>query len=64
MPTTAQLKTAYNRTALWREGISFEAAMNNPMFSTCLQRLAEATEARIDAANPPRKIAWLPYKDE
>lgn len=44
MPTTAQLKAAYQRTALQREGISFDAAMTSAMFRICLTHIAEAIE--------------------
>jgi hypothetical protein len=37
----AQLQNAYNRT-LAPLGISFDDAMSNPMFATCLTRIAEA----------------------
>lgn len=63
MPTNDQLKTAYNRTALQREGISFDEAMQSPMFKICLQRLAETTDLCTKTTNRPRQPAWLPYKD-
>ncbi len=66
MPTTAQLKTAYQRTALQREGISFDAAMQSPMFKTCLTHVAEALDSIKQPPLPKHHCQpkWQPYKDD
>ncbi len=59
------LQDAYNRTALQREGISFEAAIADPMLKKCLQRIAELNQ-HIKQPPLPRhatKTQWQPFKD-
>jgi hypothetical protein len=65
MPAANPLQAAYDRTALQREGISFEAAIADPMFKKCLQRIAQASEHIKQPPLPRRQVkqAWLPYKD-
>lgn len=64
MPETNSLLNAYNRAQLARHGISFDAAMAQPMFKTCLTHIAQAIE------NPyvplPKHVCanqWQQFKD-
>ena len=64
MPTTAQLQTAYHRTALQREGISFDAAMQSRMFRTCLMHIAEAIEKPyVPLPKHQCHAKWQQFKD-
>lgn len=66
MPTTAQLKIAYQRTALQREGISFEQAMGDAMFKMCLTRIATLIERKpthIPLPKHPCNTKWQQFKD-
>jgi hypothetical protein len=55
MATANPLLDAYNRTGLQREGISFDKAMETPMFKNCLQHIADAIHT-IHPQPLPRKI--------
>lgn len=60
----AQLKAAYDRTKLKKNGISFEWAIEQPIFVMCLTRIAESMQKPYvplpkHAVTPPRA-----YKDE
>lgn len=57
-----QLQNAYNRT-LATLGISFDDAMNNPMFATCLTRIAEALEKPYVPLPKHAPAKPLAYKD-
>jgi hypothetical protein len=63
-PAQSSLQTAYQRTALQREGISFEQALETPMFKTCLTHIAEAIEKPY-VPLPKHACAnnWQPFKD-
>jgi hypothetical protein len=63
-PADNSLKTAYQRARLAQHGISFEAAMNDPMFKTCLTHVAEAIEKPY-VPLPKHKTAsqWQAFKD-
>lgn len=65
MQTTDQLQAAYQRTGLQREGITFDAAIADPMFKKCLQNLAKLAEQIKQPPLPKHKTAahWQPFKD-
>lgn len=43
-PANQLLKAAYDRVQLAQHGVSFDAALADPMFKTCLGRIAQAIE--------------------
>lgn len=65
MPVTnANLQVAYQRTKLQRHGISFDAAMAQPMFKTCLRHIAQAIEKPYVPL--PKHVCinnWQQFKD-
>lgn len=65
MPNANPLHQAYERTALQREGISFDAAIANPMFKRCLERIAELNEHIKQPPLPRHATAhqWQQFKD-
>lgn len=65
MSAANPLLDAYKRTGLQREGISFDKAMETPMFKRCLQHIADAINT-IHQPPLPRKIVepqWQQFKD-
>ena len=63
-PNQHSLVNAYRRTQLARHGISFDAAMAQPMFKNCLSRIAEAIE-KPHVPLPKHNCAnnWQQFKD-
>lgn len=59
----AQLLKAYKRTALPRLGISFDEAINTPMFALCLSRIAEAISKPYIPLPKHAPAKPLAYKD-
>jgi hypothetical protein len=60
---TDQLLKAYKRTALPRLGISFDEAINTPMFDLCLSRIAEAIAKPYIPLPKHAPAKPLAYKD-
>lgn len=61
---TASLQNAYDRAQLARHGISFDEAMAQPMFKTCLTHIAEAIEKPYVPL--PKHVCinnWQQFKD-
>lgn len=57
MATQQHIKQAYDKAKLSQHGISFEQALSNPMFKTCLSNIAEAL-ANKQPAKPPKQY-WF-----
>ena len=57
MATQKDIKQAYDKAKLSQHGISFEQALSNPMFKTCLSNIAEALAAKQPAT--PTKEYWF-----
>jgi hypothetical protein len=60
---TDQLQNAYNRTTLQHLGITFDDAINTPMFATCLSRIAEAIAKPYIPLPKHAPAKPLAYKD-
>jgi hypothetical protein len=58
------LQIAYQRAKLARHGITFDDAMANPMFKTCLGRIAEAiSRPHVPLPKHATATKWQPFKD-
>jgi hypothetical protein len=60
---TEQLQNAYNRTKLKQHGISFEWAIEQPIFVMCLTRIAEAMQKPYIPQPKHAPAKPLAYKD-
>jgi hypothetical protein len=60
---TDPLKDAYQRAELSRHGITFDDAINNPMFARCLNRIAEALQKPYVPLPKHAAAKPLAYKD-
>lgn len=60
---TYQLKNAYERTKLKQHGISFESAIEQPMFALCLSRIAKAISKPYIPLPKHAPAKPLAYKD-
>jgi hypothetical protein len=57
MATQQDIKTAYEKAKLSQHGISFEQALSNPMFKTCLSNIADALAEKQPVT--PTKQYWF-----
>jgi len=60
---TEELKAAYDRTKLKQNGISFEWAIEQPIFVMCLSRIAEAISKPYVPLPKHAASKPLAYKD-
>jgi hypothetical protein len=60
---TDQLIKAYKNTALPRLGITFDDAINTPMFAICLSRIAESMQKPYIPLPKHAPAKPLAYKD-
>lgn len=53
MPTNADLKTAFTRSGLWRQGWTYERAINTPALAIALKATARAQQKKQQKSGAP-----------